>query len=505
MSLSSSAEAPNDQSPNNQAGEHNDQERQFFGHPWGLANLFGVEMWERFSFYGLQGLLLYYLYYQTTEGGLGMDKPLASAIVGAYGGTVYLSAIVGGWVADRILGAEKTLFYSGILIMFGHAALAVVPGYTGMIAGLIAIALGAGCLKTTAGTVLGNLYSKEDPRRDSGFSIFYMGINIGGLIGPLVTGALWKFGNFHLGFGAAAVGMALGLIQYMIGRKHTITPETHAPTNPLPKKYYLPILAGVAAVIAVVWLLFQRQILVPKNLSDYIAIIATCAAIILFTEMMRSPLTEPHEKRRLIGFIPMFLGSVTFFTIFKQQFTVLAVYTDQRLNRFVGGFEITPTWIQSINPVFIIVFAGVFATLWSKMGSKQPSSPMKYALGTLIIGVAPLLFLPFAGGADNSTPFWVIVLVLFVFTMAELHISPVGLSMATKVAPDSFKARAMSLHLLSLSIGTALSGTFAGFYDPTSATAERTYFIALGGSALIIGVILLLLVKPVLKAFGGVR
>lgn len=480
-------------------------ERTFFGHPWGLANLFGVEMWERFSFYGLQSLLLFYMYYQTTEGGLGMDKKLATSIVGAYGGMVYLSAILGGWIADRLLGAEKTVFYSGILIVFGHASLAVIPGYAGMIIGLICIALGAGCLKTAAGTVLGNLYEKGDPRRDAGFSVFYMGINIGALLGPMVTGALWRWNGFHWGFGAAAVGMTLGLVQYMSMRKHTITPETHAPVNPLPKEK-LPLL-GVGALvgIGVIIALFYFRILHAKQLSNIVVIIAVITSIVLFVQMFTSKLTQQEEKRRLIGYIPMFIGSVTFFAIFKQQFTVLAVYTDKRLNHTFGGFEIPPSWIHSINPIFIIVFAAVFAGLWSRMGDKQPSAPMKYALGTLIIGIAPLVFIPFAGGGELSTPFWVIVLVLFLFTMAELHISPVGLSLATKVAPSAFKARAMTLNMLSLSIGTALSGTLAGYYDPSSASAERTYFIALSASALVVSVILFLLIKPILKSFGGVR
>lgn len=480
-------------------------ERTFFGHPWGLANLFGVEMWERFSFYGLQSLLLFYMYYQTTEGGLAMDKKLATAIVGAYGGMVYLSAIIGGWVADRLLGAEKTVFYSGIVIVIGHLSLAVIPGYPGMVIGLICIALGAGCLKTAAGTVLGNLYAKNDPRRDAGFSVFYMGINIGALIGPMVTGALWKWSGFHWGFGAAAIGMTLGLIQYAVMRKHTITPETHAPVNPLPKEKMPLLVVGTVVGIAIIVALFYFKILHAKQLSNIVAIIAVLTSLFLFAQMFTSPLTRPEEKRRLLGYIPMFIGSVTFFTIFKQQFTVLAVYTDKRLNHTFWGFEIPPSWIYSINPVFIIVFAAVFAGLWSWMGERQPSAPLKYALGTFVIGIAPLVFLPFAGGGELSTPFWVIVLVLFLFTMAELHISPVGLSMATRVAPDAFKARAMSLNLLSLSIGTALSGTLAGYYDPTSATAERTYFIALAVSALAVSAVLFVLVKPVLKAFGGVR
>lgn len=178
-------------------------ERTFFGHPWGLANLFGVEMWERFSFYGLQAILLYYLYYQTTDGGLSIDESIATAIVGAYGGLVYVAAIGGGWVADRVLGAERTLFYSAIIVMLGHVSLGLLPGVLGLTVGLMLVALGSGGVKTTASTVLGGLYEEDDPRLDGGYSIFYMGINIGALFGPLVTGWMWGQAGFHWGFGMA--------------------------------------------------------------------------------------------------------------------------------------------------------------------------------------------------------------------------------------------------------------------------------------------------------------
>lgn len=192
------------------------------GHPAGLWNLAGVEMWERFSFYGMQAILAFYLYYSVTDGGLGLPESAAVSIVGAYGGLVYLSAVLGAWVADRLLGSERTLFYGAILIMFGHIALAAVPGLAGVGIGLVCVAVGSGTLKATTSSVLGEMYEPGDDRRDAGFSIYYMGVNLGALVGPLLTGWLWGWKGFHWGFALAAIGMALGLIQYTLLRRSTI-------------------------------------------------------------------------------------------------------------------------------------------------------------------------------------------------------------------------------------------------------------------------------------------
>lgn len=208
-------------------------DRSFFGQPFALANLFGVEMWERFSFYGMQGILIYYLYYSAADGGLGIAESSATSIVGAYGGTVYLSTILGAWIADRLLGSERTLFYSAILVMLGHIALAVFPGLWGVGIGLVCVAFGSGGLKANATSLVGDLYDEDDDRRDAGFSIFYMGINLGALVGPLLTGWAQDSIGFHAGFALAAIGMALGLIQYTLGRKH-LRGIGAEPPNPLP-------------------------------------------------------------------------------------------------------------------------------------------------------------------------------------------------------------------------------------------------------------------------------
>src|SRR5689334_18409678 len=228
------------------------RERTFFGQPWALANLFGVELWERFSFYGMQGILLIYLYYTATQGGLGIDKGTAASIVGAYGGLVYLSTVLGAWLSDRLLGAERVLFYSAAVVMAGHIALALVPGVVGVGIGLVLVALGSGGVKANATSLVGTLYAENDQRRDAGFSLFYLGINVGALMGPLLTGLLQKNLGFHYGFGLAAVGMAIGLTQYAFGRKNLPDAANDVP-NPLPterRPLAVAVGVGVVAVIA---------------------------------------------------------------------------------------------------------------------------------------------------------------------------------------------------------------------------------------------------------------
>lgn len=460
---------------------------------------------ERFSFYGLQALLAFYLYYSVADGGLGMDKSTATSIVGAYGGLVYLTGVAGAWVADRILSAERTLYYSAVLVMLGHISLALMPGYIGVILGLVFIAVGSGALKTTSQVVLGDLYDRDDPRRDGGFSIYYMGVNIGGLLGPLITNALWGWKGFHWGFGAAALMMAIGLVQYTLLRKQTIQDAGHEVVNPLPRKKYLPVFIGAAAAIVVFVLLFVTGVLKVGQLSNVTALLAAIIAVVLWVQMYRSKLVTDVERSRLVGFIPMFVASVAFWSLFQQQFTVIAVYSDERLNRNLFGMEIPPGVVQSINPLFIILFAAVFGAMWTKLGDKQPSYAAKFSMALVVIGGALLLFLPFAGGGANSTPMWAMVLILFLFTMGELMLSPVGNSMATRLAPKAFPTRMFGLWLLSISLGTSLSGSLAAFYNPEDGSAERIYFIAMFAVMVGLGAVMFLARKWILKLFVDVR
>ena len=478
---------------------HNPSGRTFMGQPGPLANLFSVELWERFSFYGMQGILAIYMYFAATDGGLGIDEGTALGIVGAYGGSVYLFSILGALVSDRLLGPEKTLFGSAVMIMFGHIALALVPGVVGLGLGLLLVGVGSGGLKSTAATLVGSLYTRDDPRRDAGFSIYYMGINIGGLIGPLVTGLAQQQWGFHLGFGLAAIGMAVGLVQYVLTRKG-LPESVHAVPDPLPRAQR-PLWALIGlGVVALVVLLSLTGVLNAGNLATVVAGLSVVGAAVIFAILLASKKLDSDERSRVVSFIPLFIGTAAFFALFQQQFTVITLYSDTRLNREILGWEMPISWVQSFNPFFIIVLAPVMAALWTKLGTRQPITPRKFGVGIMLMGSAFLLFLPMA--AVVSVPVLWIAMIMLVATVGELWLSPVGLSLATKLAPRSYPVMMMALYNLSVALGTALSGALAGFY---SAENEVGYFGVLGAVTIAIGVVMLLVAKPVGRAMRGVR
>ncbi|OLR91487.1 peptide MFS transporter [Actinokineospora bangkokensis] len=477
-------------------------ERGFFGHPRGLANLFGTEMWERFSYYGMQGILLYYLYYSVADGGLAIEETTAAGIVGAYGGAVYLSTIAGSWVADRLLGPERTLFASGALILVGHIALAALPGVVGVGVGLVCVAIGSGGLKATATTLVGALYAEGDERRDAGFSIFYMGVNIGALLGPVLTGLLQTSLGFHWGFGLAALGMAIGLTQFALGRKH-LPPEGRVVPNPLAPAERARAFGVIAAGVVVVVALVLLGVVDAENLAQVVTWVIAAAALVLFGVLLTSARVERVERRRVLAFIPMFLVSFGFWALFQQQFTVLAIYADTRVDRDVLGFEVPPSFFGAVEPLFVVLLATVFAATWVKLGSRQPGSPVKFALGVGLMGVAFLVMalLGFDRG-ENVVPPLLLVLVLIVFVLGELCLSPVGLSLATKLAPAAFPAQMVALFYLSVALGSSVAGALAEFYD---ADEEPAYFGLLGAGAIALGVVMAALTPMVKRLMEGVR
>lgn len=463
-----------------------------------LLNLFSVELWERFSFYGMQGILAYYMYYSVTQGGLGIDETTALGIVGAYGGGVYLSTILGAWVADRLMGSERVLFFSAILIMAGHLSLALLPGAIGLTVGLILIGVGSGGLKANATALVGTLYAKDDNRRDAGFSIFYMGINIGGLIGPLATGWLQVTYGFHIGFAAAAVGMAFGLLQYGLTRKN-LPQSAHEVPNPLPREQYGKFIALAVAGIAVIVVAVALKLITAENLKWVIVAVVIAATIAYFAVILANKSVTVEERSRVFSFMPLFLASAVFWSLFQQQFTVIALYSDKRLDREILGWEVPASWVTSINPVFIIVLAGVFAALWTKWGARQPGTPVKFAAALIVMGLAYLSFIPFAGMA--AVPMMAIIFILLLFTVAELMLSPVGLSLATKLAPAAFQTQMVALFFLSVSLGTAMSGVLAQWYDPEN---ETPYFLVIGLISIGFGVALFFAKKPIKKLMAGI-
>jgi len=307
--------------------------------------------------------------------------------------------------------------------------------------------------------------------------------------------------GFHAGFALAAVGMAIGLTIYSFGRKNLPESAHHVP-NPLPAERRLPMIIGAVAALVLVAVLALSGVLSADRLATIVVVITTLAAIGYFVVILRSKKITKVERSRVLSFIPMFIASAVFWSLYQQQFTVVTEYSDKQLNRQIFGWEMPVSWVQSINPVFIIILSGVFAALWTKLGTRQPSTPIKFALGTIVMGVAFLLFLPMASTVPNSAPLLGLVGVLFVFTIAELLISPVSLSLATKLAPDVFQTQMVALLFLSIALGTAMAGVLAEYYSDDNQVA---YFGILGAIAIAVGIVLFLMAPFIKRLMSGVR
>ena len=361
-------------------------ERTLFGHPVGLTNLFGVELWERFSFYGMLTILGYYLYYSVTEGGLELPKTTATGIVGAYGGLVYLSTVLGGWIADRLLGMERTVFYGGVVVMCGHIALAIVPGLAGVAAGLVLVALGSGALKANASSLLGTLYEKDDARCDGGFTLFYLGINLGAFIGPLITGLLQTHAGFHYGFGAAAVGMALGLTQYVAFRRNLGAHGRTVP-NPLPRSAIGWVVGLVAVVVAVIVVAFVTGLVKLSNLSQ----VTTGVIIVGLGGVLRGD-ADQREGDRDRANPSARLHSV----VHRERGVLVAVPTDIH---GVGGLLRRADELVHLRLDRTVELDRLDRT---RLDHRAPTTPRKFAYGVIGMGLAFLLFLPTSGTTGGS-------------------------------------------------------------------------------------------------------
>ncbi|MBG9446339.1 peptide transporter [Cytobacillus firmus] len=480
----------------------------FFGHPKGLFTLFFTEFWERFSYYGMRAILVFYMYYEVSKGGLGLDEPTALAIMSIYGSLVYMSGIIGGWIADRLLGTSRAVFYGGILIMLGHIALSI-PGSLAMFfVSMVLIVLGTGLLKPNVSSVVGDIYSPEDNRRDAGFSIFYMGINLGGFLAPLIVGTVGMKYNFHLGFAIAAVGMFFGLLVFIFTKKKNLGLAGTYISNPLSanekKTVYTRIGLGAVIIAILVAVGIPTGLLTFDSFIALVGILGIGLPIIYFTMMYRSPKTTEVERSRIIAYIPLFIASVMFWAIQEQGSTILANYADKRTQLEFMGLDISPAWFQSLNPLFIIFFAPVFAWLWVKLGDRQPSVPQKFSLGLLFAGLSFIVILlpAYLGGTDSLvSPLW-LVLSYFIVVLGELCLSPVGLSATTKLAPAAFSAQTMSLWFLSNAAAQAINAQIVKFYTPET---EMTYFGVIGAVAILLSIILFLLSPKIQGFMKGVR
>ncbi|MCD8830234.1 peptide MFS transporter [Staphylococcus gallinarum] len=484
----------------------------FFGHPKGLSTLFFTEFWERFSYYGMKAILIYYLYYTVAKGGFGLDEAVALQIVSIYGTLIYMSGVIGGWIADRITGTQNAVFYGGFLIMIGHILLSLPNNLTVVMIALAVIIAGTGLLKPNISTTVGELYDRNDVRRDAAFTLFYMGINLGSLLAPLITGYLQTRVSFHAGFLAAAIGMFCGLVVYAIKRKKNLGLAGRNVPNPLTKpeikKFVFITLVVIVLFLIYLFLLHLNNALSLENFSLLVTILGIVLPIYIFLNMILSKDVTKEERSRIYSYIPLYITSVAFWMIQEQGSTVLASFADKKtqleMSVLTGGlidFSIPASWAQSLNPIFIVLLAPVFATLWLKLGKHNPPTVHKFAYGVIVAGLSYLvMIIPLASGQSLVNPLW-LVLSFFLITIGELCISPVGLSTTTKLAPIAFTARMMSLWMLSNATAQGLNSQLVVVYTKIN---QSDYFMYSGLVAVVIGIVLLVISPIVKRAMKGV-
>jgi POT family proton-dependent oligopeptide transporter len=524
----------------------------FGGHPRGLATLFFTELWERFSYYGMRAILTLYMVAPVTQGGLGFDVKHAASIYGTYTMSVYLTGLPGGMLADRLLGARLAVLLGGIVIACGHFAM-VFHSITFFYLGMVLIALGTGLLKPNISAMVGSLYDKDDPRRDSGFSIFYMGINVGAVLAPLVCGYLAQGESFkafvarmgfdvstswHWGFGAAGLGMCLGLVIYVVNRKRlpdvnrtaldATIEEAETSTAAIDaapdQKRWNPVVAVVLSIVPGLGHMYKGQR--GAGLSWLFAFIVSCVlawfwylagggllltvaivgiVIAAATSAARPPKgtqLTPGEWKRVGAIFVFFLFTILFWAAYEQKGASLNLFAKDLVRTEAFGMRFPSSWLQSCTPAFVILLAPLFSMLWLRLGKRQPSSPVKFTLGLLFIGLAYCLLVPAAWmtAYGRISPLWLVGL-YFLEVVGEMCLSPVGLSTVTKLAPVKLVGIMMGVWFLAAAFGSKLAGYLSGFYVPQAGTLVKLYgSIALG---LLISAGLLALLTPRVKKLMG--
>jgi POT family proton-dependent oligopeptide transporter len=486
-----------------------DQDRSFFGHPRGLSTLFFTEMWERFSYYGMRALLLLYMTAPLSAGGLGFDAADGGAVYGLYTSMVYLATLPGGWIADRLIGPRRAVLYGGLFIAAGHFSMAS-AALSMFYLGLFLIVIGTGLLKGNVSVIVGKLYSANDNRRDAGFSIFYMGINLGAFIAPIICGYLGQEINWHLGFGAAGVGMTLGVIQYVLGgSKLGDAGADPAPATPEQRagwRRQAQIAGGILAALVLVIGVGGYTGLVPVSatqVADAAGVLLLVVTVGFFGWMYTSSEWTPDERKRLYVIGVLFLAASLFWSVFEQAGSTLNLFADRNTYNNFLGFDFPSSWFQSMNSMFLIIFAPIMAWLWVRMATarKEPSSPMKFAWGLLFVGLGFVILIPPAQASGQlASPMW-LTATYFLHTIGELCLSPVGLSAMTILAPARIGGLMMGIWFLATSVGNFIGGRVAGLYE---SFALPSLFGAVGGFAILAGVILMIAAPSMRKLMPAV-
>jgi proton-dependent oligopeptide transporter, POT family len=479
---------------------------QVFGQPRGLATLFLTEMWERFTYYGMRAILVLFMTAAIADGGLGLDDRTANAVYGLYIAATYLLSLLGGWIADRLIGQQRAVFWGGVLIMLGNGSLAA--GDTRLFfIGLLTIVLGVGLLKPNISAIVAQLYPEGGSRRDAGFSIFYMGINVGATLGSILVPIVAEEFGWSAGFALPAIGMIFGLVQFQV-TKHYLG---NAGVVPLGKPAsWMPVNIFLVIVVVVTAMALSGAFeLNPVVISIWanwlmIALAAAYFAYLLFFAGLDLP-----ERKRVIVMIALFTACAIFWAGFEQTGASLNLFAERHTDRNMFGWEMPAGVLQAVNPAFIIIFAPVFAAIWVTLGKRNldPSAPAKFALGLILMGVGFLvMFLAarYVVAGEQVLPTWLMLTYLF-HTFGELCLSPVGLSSMTKLAPARFVGQVMGVWFLATAVGNNLAGQFAGEIDPNNLPGMPGEFLDLFWWGFIPGVVLLALTPFIKKLMVGVK
>jgi proton-dependent oligopeptide transporter, POT family len=490
----------------------------FFGHPRGLSTLFFTEMWERFSYYGMRALLILFMTAPLVTGGLGFPTAKAGAIYGTYVALVYLTSLPGGWIADRFLGQRRATLYGGVVIMLGHISLAI-PSLATFYLGLGLVVIGTGLLKPNVSTMVGQLYSPDDRRRDAGFSLYYMGINLGAFIAPFICGWLAQSKEFrgllasaglrpesswHWGFAMAAIGMFLGLVQYLRGWKHLgdagmhpVQPED--PTERARQRRQLRI--GILVVAVVVGLVAGGSAtgalpITAERVANVFGVLLLITTVAFFGWMFALGRWTPEERKRLLVVLVLFVAATIFWSVFEQAGSTLNLFAQRNTHTVALGYAFPPAWFQSMEPFFLVVLSPVFAWLWIRLGNHDPSSPTKFTIGLVCVALSFALLVPASRLAAQGTPvspLWLTGTYLLQ-AVGELCLSPVGLSAMTRLAPARIAGLTMGVWFLATSVGNYLGGRVGGLYESFSLPG---LFGAVALFALAAAIVLALLIRPI--------
>jgi len=476
---------------------------EILNHPKGLRTLFFTEMWERMSYYGMRGILVLFMTASILEGGLQIDNVSASAIYGIYSACVYLVALLGGWLADRHIGQQKAILYGGMIIMLGHFLLAFTNLQTFYL-GLIFVVLGTGLLKPNISAIVGGLYENDLNKKESGFTIFYMSINIGSVLGFFICGYLGENVGWHYGFGAAGIGMAFGLIQFILTKSNLgsigLKPSIEL-SNEVRKKelrifnsfmliFFLIILLGLLGYVS-----FD-----PIPIANILTVVILFIAIMYFLYLFSFGNLSEEERKKIVLILVLFFGAAFFWSGFDQAGSSFNIFAKEYTDRIILGWEYPASWLQVLNPILVVILSPFMAYMWIFLGKRMldPSLPFKFGLGLIFMAIG---FLFIATGANVAMQEgmagakWLLLTYLF-HTIGELTLSPIGLAAISNLSPKRFVGQMMGIWFLASSLGAIIAGLLSGQATYSGINSMPDLFNKIAIISSIIGLVLILVSKP---------